>query len=172
MTIDQKQKEETDMDKDCCLTNGNNWFRYRAAAIIIEEGCILLASNEKVDYLYSIGGGVHMGETAEEAVVREVYEETGVKYEVERLAFIHENFFKGSASTAGMSCHEIAFYFLMKPRGTQRLHSHSYCIDGREYMNWVPIKELKQYTAYPDFFADKLVNMSQNIEHIVTRDDD
>lgn len=34
-----------------------------------------------------------MGETAEDAVVREVYEETGVRYEIDRLAVIHENFF-------------------------------------------------------------------------------
>ena len=29
-------------------------------------------------YLYSVGGRIRMGETAEEAVVREVLEETGV----------------------------------------------------------------------------------------------
>lgn len=34
-----------------------------------------------------------MGETAEQAVIREVYEETGIMYQIERLAFIHENFF-------------------------------------------------------------------------------
>lgn len=34
-----------------------------------------------------------MGETAEDAVKREVLEETGVAYEADRLAFIHENFF-------------------------------------------------------------------------------
>ena len=33
--------------------------------------------NEKEDYFYSIGGGVHHGETAEDAVRREVFEETG-----------------------------------------------------------------------------------------------
>lgn len=65
---------------DCGFTKEHNWFRYRAAAIIVENGCVLLAGNSKVDYLYSVGGGVHMGETAQEAVVREVFEETGVHY--------------------------------------------------------------------------------------------
>ena len=34
-----------------------------------------------------------MGETAGEAVKREVLEEIGVAYEVDNLAVIHENFF-------------------------------------------------------------------------------
>ena len=64
---------------DCGFTRENNWFRYRAAAIIIENDCVLFAGNEVEDYYYSIGGGVHHGETAEDAVIREVYEETGLR---------------------------------------------------------------------------------------------
>ena len=40
----------------------------RAAAIIIENGCVLFAGSENEDY-YSIGSGVHMGESAESAVL-------------------------------------------------------------------------------------------------------
>ena len=69
------------MSYDCGFTKENNWFRYRAAAIIVEDGCILFAGNDVDDYYYSVGGGVHVNETAEEAVVREVFEETGVEYE-------------------------------------------------------------------------------------------
>ena len=49
---------------DCGFTKENNWFRYRAAAIIIENDCVLFVGNEKENYYYSVGGGVHMGETA------------------------------------------------------------------------------------------------------------
>ncbi len=117
---------ELDIYQDCGFTRDKNWFRYRAAAIIIENDCVLLASNEACDYFYSVGGGVHLGETAEEAIVREVFEETGIKYEVDRMAFVHENFFsESSGSLKGLDCHEIAFYFIMKPRGTQELNSNS-----------------------------------------------
>lgn len=109
-----------------------------------------MAGNESVDYLYSVGGGVRLGETAEEAILREVFEETGIEYEIDRLAFIHENFFTGSAGVLeGLACHEISFYFLMKSRGTQELKSNSYCPDGKEFMNWIPISDLKKYKAYP-----------------------
>ena len=95
---------------DCGFTRGKNWFRYRAAAIIIENNCVLFAGNEREDYLYSIGGAVHMGETAEDAVIREVFEETGVHYEIDRLAVIHENFFdSNTGALKDLSCHEISF---------------------------------------------------------------
>ena len=62
------------MEYDAGFTKDNKWFRYRAAAIIVEDGYVLFAGNERDDYLYSIGGGVHLGETAEDAVKREVLE--------------------------------------------------------------------------------------------------
>lgn len=55
--------------------------------------CVMFAGNELEDYYYSIGSGVHMGETAEDAVKREVFEETGVAYDIDRLAVIHERLF-------------------------------------------------------------------------------
>ncbi|MBQ2390534.1 MAG: NUDIX domain-containing protein [Clostridia bacterium] len=152
--------------QDCHFTAPGIWFRFRAAAVIIEDGCVLLASNDAHDYYYSVGGGVHAGETAKDAVIRETYEETGVMYEVDRLLFVHENFFLGEDNKT--HCHEISFYFLMKSRGTKELNSNSYCAYGKEHMNWIPIKDLKNHTAYPVFFADKLQNLPCGIEHIVT----
>lgn len=81
--------------RDCCFTHEENWFRYRVGAIILEENSVLVATNDACDFYYSIGGGVHLGENAEEAVRREVLEETGLPYEIDRLAFVHENFFEG-----------------------------------------------------------------------------
>jgi|GEM_PF-252116 len=161
---------EPDATLDCGFTKNGSWFRYRAAAIIIENDCVLLAGNEKSDYFYSVGGGVHTNETAEDAVKREVFEETGFFHEIERLAFIHENFFTGNGILEGLSCHEVAFYFLMKPRGSMELKSDSYCPEGKETMHWVPLKDLPSLRAFPTFFAEKLHCLSGKIEHIVTRE--
>lgn len=158
------------MKYDCGFTKGNNWFRYRAAAIIIENNHVLFAGNERENYYYSVGGGVHMGESAEDAVRREVFEETGIHYEIDRLAFIHENFFLGDGSLEGKKCHEIAFYFLMKSRGTQELKSNSYTQGVKENMYWIPISELGRHRAYPSFLKDKIGNMKNELEHIVTNE--
>ena len=159
------------MEYDCGFTKRNKWFRYRAAAIIIENGHVLFAGNERESYYYSIGGGVHIGESAEEAVKREVLEETGVEYEVERLAFIHENFFDGDGTLEGRECHEIALYFLMKQRGTQELNSNSYTQGVKENMYWLPIDKLNEYRAYPTFFREKLKDLKNEIQHIITYQD-
>lgn len=158
------------MEHNCGFTDGNRWFRYRAAAIIVEDGYVLFAGNEKDDYYYSIGGAVHMGETAEDAVKREVYEETGVSYEVDHLAVIHENFFSDNqGALKGMDCHEIAFYFLMKSRGTRELNSNSFTQGGvRESMHWLPIAELDKYKAFPTFMKEYLQSEHNGVQHIVT----
>lgn len=56
-----------------------------------------MVENDRFDHMYSVGGRIKFGETAEESVVREVFEETGMKMEIDRLGFIHENFFQGDS---------------------------------------------------------------------------
>ena len=156
---------------DCCFTREKNWFRYRAAAIIVEDGCVLAVTNDNEDYYYSVGGGVHMGETAEEAVLREAFEETGVHYEIDKLAVIHENFFsQGSGSLAGLECHEIALYYLMKPTGIKEFHNKSITAgNAEERLTWIPIEDYEKYHAFPSFLGEYLRNTHDGVEHIVTK---
>ena len=103
------------MKQDMCLTCDDGILNIRVGAIIMKDGKILMVGNERSNYLYSVGGRIKFGETAEEAVVREVLEETGVKLEVDRLGFVHENYFYGDAPTnLGKLIYEISFYFYMK----------------------------------------------------------
>lgn len=156
----------------CFQTKDNRRFRLRSAAIIIENGCVLFATKDAENYYYTIGGGVELGETAEHAVIREVKEETGADYQIDRLAFIQENFFnRDDGSLKNLSCHEVTFYFLMKPRGTQQLNSHSKALNHTvdEQMVWLPLDKLNEYEAYPFFFREKLKNLPPYPEHIITR---
>ena len=55
----------------------NQKFNYRVCAMIILENKILAMHDERSPYFYLPGGRVTMGETAEQAVIREVREEIG-----------------------------------------------------------------------------------------------
>lgn len=159
-----------DEQQNCRFDRGNNRFVYRAGAIIIENGCVLLVTNAAADYYYTVGGGIHFDETAEQAVLREVKEETGVDYEVDRLVFVNEAFFTEECGVhKGKDFHEVAMYFLMKPRGTQEIHSDSYCCDGKETLEWVALSKLKSVKVYPEFFADRLTNLPDGVEYIMLR---
>ncbi|MBO4638311.1 MAG: NUDIX domain-containing protein [Treponema sp.] len=156
---------------DCCFMAGGKWFRYRTAGLIVEDGELLLIGNKSVDYLYTIGGGVHLGEHAEDCVLREVKEETGVDYEIDHLAVICENFFIGHEEPIeDYTCHVIEFYFLMKPRGSKELHSDSYGWNNqKEEVVWIPLEKLPQTNVKPDFIKIRMPEIlkGKSLIHIV-----
>ncbi len=156
---------------DCCYQVGNNWFRYRAAAIIIENGCLLAVTNSASPYYYSVGGGVHMNEKSDACVHREVKEETGVDYEIDRLAVVCENLFTGQDdSLDGMDCHVLEFYYLMKSRGITDLKSESYGWNNtKEELVWIPLEQLPETNILPEFLQTRIPEIlkSEGVLHII-----
>jgi 8-oxo-dGTP diphosphatase len=64
-------------------------FRVSVFAIIFEHGQVLLAHRRDIDWWNLPGGGMEAGETVEEAMCREVREETGLEVEVEKLVGVY-----------------------------------------------------------------------------------
>jgi len=88
----------------------------RLSLLLRMNACFLLGMRKMTIIIQSVVQFI-LGETAEDAVKREVLEETGIVYEIDHLAVIHENFFDENQGTLkGVDCHEIAMYFLVKPR--------------------------------------------------------
>lgn len=155
------------MNKDMCVPCDDGILNIRVGAIIMKDGKLLMVGNERSDYLYSVGGRIKFGETAEEAIVREVLEETGVKMEIDRLGFTHENYFYGDApSNLGKLIYEISFYFYMKvPRDFAPI-SDSFTEDNsKEHLKWVLLDE--DIKMYPEFFRTELKNPMRIVKHFV-----
>lgn len=156
------------MKKDMCVACDDGILNIRVGAIIMQDRKILMVGNERADYLYSVGGRIQFGETAEEAVVREVLEETGVKMEIDRLGFVHENYFYGDApSKQGKLVYEISLYFYMKvPRDFTPVSQSFTEDDSREYLRWVSLDENRK--VYPEFFRTELRNPTDVVKYFVT----
>ena len=76
---------------DLCVPCGEGILNIRVGAIIVKDGKALMVKCGFADYCYSVGGRIKFGETAEQAVLREVFEETGVRMTVDRLGFVSES---------------------------------------------------------------------------------
>ncbi len=70
--------------------NSSPVFRIGVFALIFDnQGRILLGHRRDTDWWNLPGGGMELGETVDEAVRREVREETGLEVEVERLVGVY-----------------------------------------------------------------------------------
>lgn len=152
---------------DCSFITQEGCFNFRVGAIIVQNNKILMTTNKNDSFYYSVGGRVKMNETIEEAVRREVFEETGNQLEIDRLAFINENFFTDKSNN--QKYHEISFYFIMKTTENLTLMGKSYTQNNiEEVVEWLPLDKLDEYTIFPDFLKTQL-NLNENqIRHIVT----
>ncbi len=156
------------MKQDMCVPCQDGIVNIRVGGIIMRDGRLLMVGNERSDYLYSVGGRIKFGETTEEAIVREVLEETGVKMEIDRLGFVHENYFYGDAPTnLGKLIYEISFFFYMKvPRDFEPINESFTEDQSMEHLKWVSLDE--DIKMYPTFFRTELQNPTDTVKYFVS----
>jgi ADP-ribose pyrophosphatase YjhB (NUDIX family) len=152
-------------EQNIAFKTNKGCFTYRVAAIIIKDNKLLMAKHEDYPCYYTVGGKVKINETSEEAVIREVYEETGVELQIDRLAFIQERFFEITREQH----HEIVFYYLMKENFNMDLFCKSFTDQAKESLHWLPIGNLDKTIIIPEFFKTKLLDNMIGIEHIISK---
>ena len=157
---------------DILFKSDNMNFSFRVGAVIIHNSNVLMVKNENYPYYYPVGGGVQFGETSEEAVLREVWEETGVNLEIDRLIFIHENIFSATFVN-DLPFYELRLFYLMKTNDDiENIVCNSSGLDGgRETLHWLPVDKLSEYPAFPEFYKSELYDLPNKVKHFITKND-
>ena len=136
----------------------NTVFGVRATALIVEEGKLLVVEDE--DGFYTIGGAIQVGERTEEAVIREVKEELGVKAQARQLAFVVENRFE----QAGVHFHNIEFHYLVDLLEDAPLTMQE---DERQLpCRWIALNQLHTVPLKPGFLKTVLPEWDGQLRHI------
>jgi 8-oxo-dGTP pyrophosphatase MutT (NUDIX family) len=116
-------------------------FRPSAYAIIRHEERVLLLKMRSTGKLFLPGGGSEVDERLEEALHREVREETGLEVEIERLVAFKEDFFY--YDPLDFAFHGLLFFYLCKPL-TFQLATDDQIDDGEvKQPRWVSIDQLR-----------------------------
>ena len=156
------------IEGDITLDIRNGKFSFRVGVIIMDSNKILMAKDKKTSFYYTIGGRVRFGETAKEAILREIYEETQLRLEVGGLKFVHENFFTSYDHTV---YHEICFFYSVKPSAELRnMKKHSFEESyGEVTLHWLPIESLATLNIYPEFFKTEPLDSDGQIKCFITK---
>jgi len=158
-------------NRDWFFKDGNKLFSFRSAGVLLRNGKILIQRGEN-DVEFALPGGcVAWGETSAETLVREYKEEMGADITVDRLIWTEEVFWKWGEQ----ECHTICHYHLINLDNPDQIPCHGIfksldTDESRLLFQWTSIKELENLMIYPVFLKDRISNLSQNIEHFITRD--
>ncbi len=145
-------------------------FNYRVCGMIINDGRILAMHDERSPYYYLPGGRVKLGESAEEAVIREIREELGAEVEIIRPLWLNQGFFTEDVS--GEQFHEICIYFLIDISKTDILTRGKMFTqrDNGQMLSfeWLEFDRLKDEYFYPIFLKEKIWNIPNEFSIIET----
>lgn len=136
-------------------------FNYRVCAIMIDNDKILAMHDERSPYYYLPGGRVMIGETVEQAVIREIEEELGITPKISRPLWLNQAFFKEDVD--GLNYHELCIYFLMNITDTNLLSKgNKFTLQERDHTHnfeWIEFSQLENEYFYPLFLKKEIYNL-------------
>ena len=136
----------------------------RVGIMIIKDNKLLLHKNDNRDNYCLPGGGIKFLESSEEAIKREIKEETGLDIKVEEFVSTIENLFEHD----GIKFHEI--YFIYKGSFVEDIDTDKIInnIEGKPIKyGFVDLDKIDEYYILPVVTKDILKN---NNSHIINRE--
>lgn len=147
-------------------------FNYRVCGMIIHDSKILAMHDERSPYYYLPGGRVQLGETVEEAVLREIKEELEIDAKIVRPLWFNQGFFTEDVS--GEQFHEVCVYFLMDVSHTDLLSRGEKFVlnenSHRHTFEWLEFDRLKDEYFYPIFLKEKIWELPVELTMIANYD--
>ncbi len=136
----------------------------RSGIIIIKDNKILLHKNDNKDNYCLPGGGVKFLESSEEAVIREIKEETNLDIKVDEFVTTIESLFEKD----GIKFHEIYFIYkgsFIKDIDTNKIIKN---VEGKPIKyGFVDLDKIEDYYILPVIIKDIIKNKKS---HIINRE--
>lgn len=161
--------QESDRFVTCVDIDGNRKdvpvdelaFRPSIYGVIIREGKILL-SRQWDGYDFP-GGGVQKGERLEDALVREVYEETGLIVSAGDIVECEDSFF--TTPFEKRNVHSILIYRICRVKGGE-LSTEYFDEDEKKYASmpeWVNLEDVSQLKFYNSIDSVEIIRKAVRV---------
>ncbi|PRT18970.1 NUDIX domain-containing protein [Bacillus wiedmannii] len=140
--------------------------RLRAEVMILNEdhSNVLVQCDLRETFYRFPGGYIEFGETAKEAIVRELIEEYNLKIDVQELAVVNEHIFEWD-NEKGHHC-TLIHRGIVKDRGINEIRHKEY---EDIILIWKSINELKERSTYPEGIVSYLEENKRNIVHSISK---
>ena len=150
---------------DISFKTSEGRFNYRVCAIITHEGKLLAMKDDGIGHYYLPGGRVHMHETTDEAVLREMREELEIEAKISRPLWLNQSFFVLDSTQEKF--HEVCLYYLIDISETGLL-ARGECFTREEEGHvhefvWLPFEQLRDEYLYPLFIKEQIFNLPETL---------
>lgn len=131
--------------------NGNDMKNYRisAAGIVLHDNKILLVRykfQDEKSFLVGPGGGVEIEEDMHQALVREVWEETGLEVKPGKMLLVEDLLSK--------KYRMVKIWFLCSVAGGQLSKTEEAAVEGIVDVNWYDKEQLRNEIVYPSIIME------------------
>lgn len=148
---------------DICIDVNEYRVNLRVAAIVQRGDEVLLCRPPGHDWWFLPGGRIKVNEDSLTAVRRELNEEIGPGFEVQKPTAIVENFF----NLDDRRFHEICTIYEVTWHGAALTATVE---DVTEVFGWFSLAELSDVVLKPDFIKQRILNPRAELELIVNRE--